>query len=208
MTQPGYDALATRYSELFPTAFQSPLERHAFDMFAETVLGTTSNPSVIDVGCGLGHVAHHLETLGFGVIGVDPSPEMLRIARNTHPDIDFRSGDAHLSELDVSAVDAILARFSLIHVAPAVCAEVLTDWCERLPANAIILLAVQSADEPGVHEFDHAVAPAWRWHPDELGRIVTAAGFDELWRVVARPDADLRFGSVHLCAVRAPHSAE
>jgi hypothetical protein len=46
------------------------------------------------------------------------------------------------------------------------------------------------------------VAPAWRWHPDELSRVLNEGGFDEQWRVVSRPDGVHRFPEVHLLARR------
>jgi hypothetical protein len=66
-----------------------------------------------------------------------------------------------------------------------------------------VLIASQSSDIPGpATSFDHAVAPAWRWHPDELSRVLNEGGFDEQWRVVSRPDGVHRFPEVHLLARR------
>ena len=70
-------------------------------------------------------------------------------------------------------------------------------------SGGVALVVGRTTDIPGeVVEFDHAVAPAWRWHPDRLAAVLSDAGFDEVWRTVSRPDADHRFPGVHLAARR------
>jgi len=205
--QPGYDALADLYHRTFPEPFQTALERRAVDAFADLAIaardaGPTTAVSIVDVGCGTGGVSAHLGARGLSVRGVDPSRAMLAIARAQHPDLTWSNGDADLTDVDLSDVAGVIARFSLIHLPPDRVRSTLADWAERLPAGAVLLVATQSSDAPGVHEFDHAVARAWRWHADALADAVTTAGFDELWRTVSRPDDDHRFPEVHLTAVR------
>lgn len=200
--QPGYDALADLYHRTFPDPFQTALERRIVDAFADLILESSTAVTVVDVGCGTGGVAAHLSERGLGVLGVDPSAEMLAIAQTRHPHLTLVPGDAALSGVDLSAAAGVIARFSLIHLRPDRVRRTLADWAERLPEGAVLLVATQSSDAPGVHEFDHAVARAWRWHPDDLAEAVLAAGFDELWRTVSRPDGEHRFPEVHLAAVR------
>lgn len=202
--QPGYDALASLYATTFPTAFTTALEKQVVDAFIDTARTSAEYPRVVDVGCGIGHVAAHLAASGCLVSAVDPSSAMLRIARDTHPHIDFRHGDALLADVDLSEVDALVARFSLIHLSPDDVGEVLTSWRRRLAPGALILVATQSSDERGAHEFDHAVARAWRWHPDTLAGTLVDAGFVELWRTVSRPGPGHRFPEVHLVVAVPP----
>ncbi|EGD53478.1 class I SAM-dependent methyltransferase [Gordonia neofelifaecis] len=198
--RPGYDALAEKYAETFPEPFQTAIERRAVDAFADLVQASGLEPGVVDVGCGTGGVAAHLARRGLSVHGVDPSTGMLAVARREHPELTVTEGDARLTGVDLSKVGGVIARHSLIHVPPDEVRAVLVDWSARLPTGAVVLVSAQAADEPGVHEFDHAVTRAWRWHPDALGAAVVAAGFDELWRTVSRADADHRFPDVHLVA--------
>ncbi|MGV9673154.1 class I SAM-dependent DNA methyltransferase [Gordonia sp. NPDC003504] len=200
--QPGYDALADVYATRFPTAYASPLERHAISMFIDEL--PESGAHVVDVGCGTGHVASDLNDHGVDVRGVDPSEQMLAHARRAYPHLRFDLGDAWLGDVDLHATAGIISRFSLIHLPPGDVHAVLDDWHRRLPAGAILLVAMQSSDEAGVHEFDHAVAPAWRWHPDALTDSAATAGFTESWRLVSRPDLDNRFPHVHLLLRRSP----
>jgi hypothetical protein len=69
--------------------------------------------------------------------------------------------------------------------------------------GALVAIAGQTTDKPdAVLEFDHLVAPAWRWHPDRLSEVLAEAGFDETWRTISRPDPQHRFPEVHLLARR------
>lgn len=199
VTQPGYDALADRYAAMFPGPYQSQIEQHAVAAFVERIGGSGV---VVDVGCGIGHVAADLRRRGLDVVGCDPSPAMLQIARRTYPDLVFLDDDATLGEV-IGPIAAIIARFSLIHIPPDELSGILQRWAGRLRPAVPVLIASQSSDIVGTAtSFDHAVAPAWRWHPDELSRVLGGNGFDEDWRIVSRPNAAHRFPSVHLLALR------
>ena len=210
-TQPGYDELAEQYELTFPDPFQTPLERHAVAAFADMALEHHCEGTIVDIGCGTGHVTAELAHRGLEVTGIDPSDAMLKIAQRSHPDVVFRRGDANLNDsLGLNdqqlPLRGVLARFSLIHVDPDLIGGVLAAWAQRMPAGGVVLLAFQStdSDEQPLVPFDHAVAPAWRWHPEEMSRRLARAGFDEAWRTVSRPDPLHRFPECHLAAVRRP----
>jgi ubiquinone/menaquinone biosynthesis C-methylase UbiE len=52
---------------------------------------------VLEIGCGTGHFSAYFEELGAGVVGLDTSPEMLRVAKELRGDlkVDFDQGDAY-----------------------------------------------------------------------------------------------------------------
>lgn len=211
MTQPGYDALAQRYADTFPNAYQTALERHTMHAFADLVTAADLSGVVVDVGCGIGHVTADLADRGVPILGVEPSRPMLSLARDAHPDCEFVCDDALLASLPADLpIAAIVARFSLIHVPPQAVDDVLASWARRITPNGLLLVAAQCTDDATVTEFDHAVAPAWRWHPDHLSHTLRAAGFAEAWRVIARADSRrefARFDEVHLTARRMPPTA-
>lgn len=49
---------------------------------------------VVDLGCGNGALSKKLLDRGYRVLGIDASEEMLNIARNQYPEIEFQLGDA------------------------------------------------------------------------------------------------------------------
>ncbi|GAC49401.1 class I SAM-dependent methyltransferase [Gordonia aichiensis] len=194
MDQPGYDALADVYAETFPTPYQGALERCAIDLFVDDVRAHARAGLVIDIGSGVGHVTADLTTRGLDVVGVEPSAGMRALAVAGHPACTFLEDDAYLHR-DAAALNcaALLARYSLIHVSPEEIPHVLGMWAARLAPGSPVLVAFQSRDDPGVVEFDHRVARAWRWYPDDLAHTFAASNFDEVWRMVSRPDTARRF---------------
>ncbi|OUC79694.1 class I SAM-dependent methyltransferase [Gordonia lacunae] len=203
-SQPGYDALAELYAETFPSPFTNTLQRHAFGAFVDHIRDSGVRGAVVDVGCGPGLLTAELAARGFEVVGVDPSSEMLRIARSKHPGLRFICVDATLDapELGGVTVAALLARFSLIHVPPDSVPEILAGWSERMAAGSTVLVAGQTSADDEIVEFDHRVAPAWRWHTNRMSAALADAGFAEEWRTLHGADADHRFPEFHLFARR------
>jgi SAM-dependent methyltransferase len=64
---------------------------------------------VVDVGCGTGVTARRLIRAGYDVLGLDPSPAMLALARRQAPRATFRRGSFADAELppDCAAITAI-----------------------------------------------------------------------------------------------------
>lgn len=54
--------------------------------------------SVLEVGCGVGTLLGDLQPARG--LGIDLSPEMVRLARENHPGLDFRVADAHTLDID------------------------------------------------------------------------------------------------------------
>lgn len=112
-----YDAVAARYAEENGDELDDkPIDRALYACFAELV---GAGAKVGDVGCGPGHVTRHLADLGLDIVGVDPSPGMITVARRRYPGLAFRGGSlTDLGEED-GAWSGAVAPYSLIHLAPA-----------------------------------------------------------------------------------------
>jgi SAM-dependent methyltransferase len=204
--QPGYDVLAELYDRRFPGPWERPLDRHSLDAFADAL---PRGGTILDLGCGTGHVTVELAFRGFRTIGVDPSERMLEIARKRYPSRTWIPGDAHFpaDALQVRAagpIAGIVARFSLIHVPPEDIPGVLASWSANTGPGCQVLVVFQCLLEPDLdtEEFEHVVAPAWRWNPSALAKALDAAGFRETWRVIVCPDEGHPYPECHLSAVR------
>ncbi|HET8640631.1 MAG TPA: methyltransferase domain-containing protein, partial [Pseudonocardiaceae bacterium] len=92
-TAASYDMVARRYAdEIGGELPGKPVERALYACFAELVAPLTAALPVGDVGCGPGHVTRYLADLGLPMVGVDASPEMIVVARERYPDLEFRVG--------------------------------------------------------------------------------------------------------------------
>lgn len=49
---------------------------------------------ILDVGCGTGHLTNEIRQRGAKVVGIDSSPNMIRTARETYPELEFVQADA------------------------------------------------------------------------------------------------------------------
>jgi SAM-dependent methyltransferase len=148
---------------------------------------------VVDVGCGTGNAALLAAARGARVIGVDPSPRLLEVAREQAAaqglDTTFALGDAGSLPLEDGAADVVLSVFGVIFApdAPAAASEMTRI---AAPAGRIVLSAwiPEGAIHEAVNVAQEAVrsavgAPAgpaqFAWHDREVLRDLFAPyGFD------------------------------
>src|SRR5262249_54147533 len=104
-----YDRVARRYAaEIGGELAGKPLDRALLGRLTELVadIAESSGSGVIgDLGCGPGHVAAYMSSLGASVLGVDLSPAMVDVGRAHYPDLQFRVG----SLLALPIIDGELA---------------------------------------------------------------------------------------------------
>lgn len=58
------------------------------------LINLENGASVLDLGCGNGALTNRLSELGANASGLDASPELLKIAGETYPELTFYQGDA------------------------------------------------------------------------------------------------------------------
>ncbi|MGO4431328.1 trans-aconitate 2-methyltransferase, partial [Streptomyces sp. MCAF7] len=99
-TADAYDAVAVLYTELVRDELDHvPLDRALLAAFAEVARATAGAGPVAELGCGPGRITAHLRDLGLDVFGVDLSPVMIDIARETYPDLRFEVGSMDALDL-------------------------------------------------------------------------------------------------------------
>lgn len=69
---------------------------------------------VLDLACGDGFDTHRYQTRGFQVQGVDASRELIRIAREKHPTINFKVGLAEILPYPASHFDAVVSKYAIM----------------------------------------------------------------------------------------------
>ncbi|MCI0707465.1 MAG: methyltransferase domain-containing protein [Ignavibacteriae bacterium] len=197
----GWERVADNYSTTWislTTQFIEPLLDAA---------GVRKGNRVLDIACGPGQLAVAASQRGASAVGADFSKNMVRIARQLHPEIEFIESDAERLPFPAGMFDSVLINFGVLHFArpERVFAEVrrvlarggtvgFTVWAdtdmneggrimnEAMKANADF--SVQIPEGPPVFLFGN---------PDECRKTLEAAGFNGdalrfttktvLWRV-------------------------
>jgi SAM-dependent methyltransferase len=184
-----YDRIASSYArEVGGELAGKPLDRA---LLAYLVERSSSRGPVGDLGCGPGHVARHIADLGAEVIGIDLSPEMVRLASAMHLGPRFLVGDIRCLPLSDASLGGALAFYSLIHFdrdedVRGACAEIK----RVLTPGAEVVVAYHRGDQvvrPG-EMWGTKVDLEFRFLPDALVASALAdAGLDLRARIQREP---------------------
>ncbi|KAB8184598.1 class I SAM-dependent methyltransferase [Microbispora catharanthi] len=193
MTAEAYDAVAVLYAELFRDSLDRlPLDRAALAAFAESVRADGAGP-VAELGCGPGYVTAHLRGLGLDAFGIDLSPTMIELAREAYPDLRFEIGSMHALDLADGELSGVVSWYSVIHTPPRELPPYFAEFRRVLAPGGHLLLGFFESEGDPVTEFDHKVAPAYRWPIDDLAELAREAGFAEVGRMLREPLEGERF---------------
>jgi SAM-dependent methyltransferase len=114
-----HDVLAAFYVERLAGALErSPMDRSVLDLFARLVTEAGVGSEVADVGCGTGRLEPYLAAHGLTPQGLDLSPEMVRVARRDHPQLDFQVADLRHLPLADASVAGVVCWYSLMYLTP------------------------------------------------------------------------------------------
>jgi SAM-dependent methyltransferase len=192
-TQAGYDAVAEEYAaRFFDELAAKPLDRALLDCLVELTRGLGV---IADMGCGPGQIARYLADHGAQAMGIDLSPEMVRLAQRLSPDIPFRVGDMLALDLGANSLGGIAAFYSVIHAPPDQIPQVMREFYRVLRLGGLALLAFHIGDEV-VHRnewWEKPVSLDFHFYQIEaLARRLEEAGF----RIEARIERAPYVGSV------------
>jgi ubiquinone/menaquinone biosynthesis C-methylase UbiE len=159
--------------------------------------GLSTADVVVDVGCGPGTAARRARRTAGQVVGVDPSPAMLRLGRlltaaHRMDGITFAEGSAESMPLDDASATVLWAIQSAHHWQDP--GQGLTEARRVLAPGGRLILA-ERAVAPGAR--GHAAHGLTEHQAGEWARLATEAGFED---VGTRP---LRAGRRQLVALTA-----
>ncbi|MEU8181243.1 methyltransferase domain-containing protein [Micromonospora sp. NPDC049044] len=181
-----YGSIANLYIDLFGTRQQ--VDPDDLDLIGRHL--TAQPGTVLDLGCGPGHLTDYLCSLGVDARGIDLVPEFVTHARATHPGVEYHLGSFEHLDVADGSIDGILAWYSFIHLPPPEFDDVLTEFRRALAPGGRLVLGFFDADEIG--PFEHKVVTAYRWPPDEVSQRLSRAGFREVERQRRPGEGDRR----------------
>ncbi len=190
-TRVAYDTVAADYAELVHDALDSkPLDRSMFSAFSELVQATDAGP-VADLGCGPGHVTAHLHSLGVNAFGIDLSPQMVAVARRTHPGLRFEEGSMTALDLEDDVLGGIVAWYSTVHTPPELLPTVFAEFHRVLAPGGHLLLAFKVGDQRRHLDkaYGHELSLDVYWmSPDHVAELVGKAGLVVDAQLIQEPD--------------------
>ena len=148
--------------------------------------------SLLDIGCGPGYVSAAAAERGAVPIGLDFSGEMIAIAKEKSPRIEFRQGDAQKLPFPNASFDRVVANFALLHLAKperamAEAARVLkpggrfafTTWA-KIAENPFVRLVDDAIQAHANVEVDLPPGPPFYLFENEkeFRKALERAGFD------------------------------
>jgi SAM-dependent methyltransferase len=138
----GYRAWAGRYDEPGNALIdgEQPVVRK--------ILDGLPRGRALDAACGTGRHAQYLASLGYSVIGVDSSPQMLAVAKAKLPGADFRDGDLRHMPVADRHVDVVVCALALEHVPEL--APVLAEFARVLRPGGHLVISDSRTERPMV----------------------------------------------------------
>jgi SAM-dependent methyltransferase len=191
-----YDEASARYVEFVGTeissATEGPIDRSLLLAFIELIKRQTI-ARVADVGCGPGRVAAFMAERGLDVVGVDVSQEMLAVARNAHPHINFEKGQLNGLPIETGALAGAVCWYSIIYTPPERLAEAFGELARVLIPGGYVLLAFQAEGEP-LHRTDaqgtHLPLTSYRHTVREVVDYLDDTGFKIYATILRTPELE------------------
>lgn len=187
-----YDTVAVDYNELLKAELEhKPFDRAMLAAFAEEVRAGGGG-QVADLGCGPGRVTIHLEGLGLDAYGIDLSPEMVAVARRSHPHLRFEVGTMTGLDIEDGALAGAIAWYSTVHTPLDELPVFFAEFHRVLAPGGHLLLAHKVGDERVhlPHAYGHDLdLDVYRFPPERIAELLREAGLVEVARLVREADA-------------------
>ncbi len=163
-----FSEIAEYYDYLFEDVDYEVWAEHVSRIFSFSKLRVRD---VLEVGCGTGNLTGYLRRLGYNVVGIDVSEDMIKVARRKLPDVEFYVEDATNFSLN-RTFDAVVSTFDSLNN--------ITDPDELLKAFKNIKRHLKMG---GIFVCDlntpHAMQTVWN---ESLFVKIVGSGIYSIWR--------------------------
>lgn len=145
----GYDRIAVSWDQWTETVVPD-LRAAALEPILEDI---REDARVLDLGCGSGRPVAELLASKYDYVGVDLSPEMIRVARTRAPEAEFEV--ANMTEIDFASrsFGAVVAFYSIIHVPRQLHSALFRSIRRWLAADGLLVANFVTSDlEAGIED--------------------------------------------------------
>jgi ubiquinone/menaquinone biosynthesis C-methylase UbiE len=183
----GYDIISHAYGERYARELDyKPFDRDLLLRFARSVPA----PAVCDLGCGSGHVAAHLQSLGLQAMGIDLAPGMVEEARQRYPGVQYEVGDMLNLKLGENSLGGIVALYSIIHLRREDLGKALRGMRRVLKPGGLLLVAFHRG-QGEIHEDEDLGFPVsfdcTLFEPEEVSQAMENARLEIVETTVRKP---------------------
>ena len=173
-----YNLLAEDYAQqYYDELTRKPFDRELLERF---VLSLPSDSRVCDLGCGPGHLADHLRSLGAHALGMDLCPAMIAIAQKRYPSNHYVVGDMLRMELPDESLGGIVAFYSMIHLKRLEVFPAVREMARVLVPGGGLLVAFHRGTGT-LHEDEELGRPVafdcTLFEPEDISSSMVEAGF-------------------------------
>lgn len=144
----------------------------------------TSNPLILDVGCGDGRHSIMIDNNGGRAIGVDLSKNMLREAKTLYPNGDFQKMDMRRLSFKDDFFDGICSSGSIYHVTKSDVKKVIKEFRRVLKMKGVVAISFKLGQGEGIEANPKSYSGSPRYFAyyseNEMGKLFSSLDFEEL----------------------------
>ena len=160
------------------------------NLFLSAAVSTVpTHGDILDYGCGPGRISALLARQGFHVLGVDPSPAMISVARRQRLDklqVEFRLCDSHPVAAKTNAFDAIVCSSVIEYETHPV--ELLRKFSNALRPSGVLIISFANSRSLSRALFQrrnlHLGAQVHTWTGQQFTGLVEEGGFKPIRKTV------------------------
>ena len=166
-----FSKIAGQY-DLINDVMSFGMHRYWKQMLVSRILKMKADsPRVLDIASGTGDLARYFITRSQGpsrMVGIDPSPEMLRVAKQKVPKAEFYITKSENLIFSENSFDAITCTFGPRNMDDLDLA--LQQWKRVLTPDGVVGVIESHPVEPGMFNFPFTAY--WRWIVPLIGKII------------------------------------
>lgn len=191
-----YNKAAAKYGEsFFYELYSKPLDVKLLDLFCERI---NSEMPVCEIGCGPGEISTYLKYKGLNLISIDISEEMIRIAKELNPNIDYRVGDVFGLDFPENYFSGVIAPFLFVNYTPVEIRKAFIEIRRVLKSKGIFYFSFHAGTESLTNPDFLVENNPLEFHfldPEEIVKLLEDCGFEIIEWVLRSPYKEREYAS-------------